>query len=396
MINSLHKFFSGRGRRKYLAELRSIRHTEDDLLSPREKDEFDAVISRLAAAPAGEAAAATAAAQREFGNLPVAARYYWLRNLLDLLVVVGAVAFGLRGLFFQPFRIPTSSMQPTLYGVHYREKDSFATGELPGPLMALLYSARKAELKAPADGRIDPESIRRVSGLSATTAFTIGGAECRLPGEPRKVVEYSGIDPAHHYRRGETIADGYLSLGDHLFVERFSLYLREPKRGDVTVFNTDGLLVDGVRLADSSGYYYNKRLVGLPGDTLKIIDNQLYVRPAGEKDFRRIQDLDPRFEKLYSGQGGYQGHLSGMGNAEIASGGEYTVPEESYFMLGDNSRFSLDSRFFGAVPRRNLVGRAWLVFWPFSRRAGIADSAPALPEPTGEAVRGTYPVMYRQ
>ena len=384
-----------RERRKYLDELRAIRHAEDDLLDADEKSDFEALISALAAAPRERAKAETAAAREKFGALPLAARYSWLRNLLDLLVVVGAVAFGLRGLFIQPFRIPTSSMQPTLYGIHYRTADSFAVN-LPRPLMALVYSARRAKLEAPVSGEIDPDSLYGAGRILDVTRFQLGGVECELPGDPRKVVEYSGIEAGRRYQAGETISDGWLSLGDHLFVERLSLYLREPKRGDITVFNTDGLMVDGRRLADSSGFYYIKRLVGLPGDTLKLKDNQLYVRPAGESAFRPIQELDPRFEKVYSLRGGYQGHLSGMGGSEINSEAGYTVPKDCYFMLGDNSQFSLDSRFFGPVARRNLVGRAWLVFWPFSRRAGIADHAEPLPEPTGQAVRGTFPVMYGQ
>jgi signal peptidase I len=65
-------------------------------------------------------------------------------------------------------------------------------------------------------------------------------------------------------------------------------------------------------------------------------------------------------------------------------------------MLGDNSRFSKDSRFFGAVPRRNIMGRAFLVFWPFSRRFGVVDSKEALDIPTGEAGVATFPVMSKQ
>jgi signal peptidase I len=75
---------------------------------------------------------------------------------------------------------------------------------------------------------------------------------------------------------------------------------------------------------------------------------------------------------------------------------DYMIPADHYFMLGDNSSFSLDSRFFGAVPRRNLVGRSWFIFWPFSRRWGLTDRLPPLDIPTGVPVRGTFPVMYKQ
>ncbi|UKI33784.1 MAG: signal peptidase I [Lentisphaeria bacterium] len=196
--------------------------------------------------------------------------------------------------------------------------------------------------------------------------------------------------------RGRWCATDSSRWGIIFFVERFSLYLFPLRRGDIVVFNTDGLIADSRKLSDVSGFYYIKRLVGLPGDTLKIVDNVLHVKPRGEKEFRPIAEFNPVFEKLYSGKGGYQGHLNFMGHHLAAPGSEYVVPEDHYFMMGDNSQFSLDSRFFGAVPRENLVGKAWIVFWPFSRRWGRIDRVGPVDAPTGEARRGTFPVMYRQ
>ncbi len=53
----------------------------------------------------------------------------------------------------------------------------------------------------------------------------------------------------------------------------------------------------------------------------------------------------------------------------------FTVPEDSYFMMGDNSLNSLDSRFWGTVPSKNIVGKALFIFWPISRRWGLTDRA---------------------
>ena len=198
------------------------------------------------------------------------------------------------------------------------------------------------------------------------------------------------------YREGETVFDGWLSSGDHLFVDRLSIHFKPLKRGEVFVFNTEGLYSSlGTPL---TGYYYIKRLAGLPGDTLKIADNRLYIRPKGEALFRPADELDPRFKKVFSRRGGYQGYWHEERAEYLREGEEYQVPEGHYFMLGDNSRFSLDSRFFGAVPRRNLVGRALWVFWPFSRRWGIADATAPLDIPTDNEGfnRGSYRVMYRQ
>ena len=386
-------FFARRRKRKFLAELRSRRRAEDDLLSPAERERFDAALERFAASPPGEFKAASARACDEIGA--IVPDYTWIRNLLDLLIVVGAVAFGIRGLFFQPFKIPTGSMQPTLYGIHYMDTTPLGK-DLPGILNYALFSARRARLEVRETGEV---SFRAYRGgfFSDVSEFAIGDQVYALPGAPRKAASYAGLREGMVCRKGEVKADGFLSLGDHLFVERFSLYLSPPRRGEVMIFTTEGLRVGEEPLSASSGYYYVKRLAALPGDTVRLRNDQLYVKPAGKKEFFKIQELAPRTARLYSGKGGYQGHLSFMGEYALFGAGEdYTVPAGCYFMLGDNSRFSLDSRFFGAVPRKNLVGRSWFVFWPFSRRWGFTDTLEPIDEPTGKPEGDTFPVMARQ
>jgi len=358
-----------------------------------ERRRYDEAIGRFAASdPADFREAAGKAAAEIRAVVP---DYTWIRNLLDLLIVVGAVAFGIRGLFFQPFKIPTGSMQPTLYGIHYMYTTPLGKN-LPGFLNYALFSARRARLTVRETGEASFRGYRNAL-FSDVSEFAIGDQLYTLPGPPQKAADFAGLREGTVYRRGDVLADGFLSLGDHLFVERFSLYLSPPRRGEIMIFTTDGLRVGDEPLSASSGFYYVKRLVALPGDTVRLRGNQLYVKPAGGKAFVRIQDLAPRTKRLYSGKGGYQGHLSEMGDYTLFGAGEdYQVPPEHYFMLGDNSRFSLDSRFFGAVPRKNLVGRSWFIFWPFSRRWGFTDALEPVDEPTGEAAGGTFPVMARQ
>ena len=318
-----------------------------------------------------------------------------MRNFLDLIIVVGAVAFGIRALFFQPFKIPTGSMQPTLYGIHYMESTPLGK-DLPSFLNYALFAARRAKLEVKEEGEVTFHSYKN-SFFNDGVDFSIGSHRYFLPGEPRKVWEYAGLEEGMACSKGEVKADGFLSMGDHLFVERFSIYLTPLKRGEVMIFTTADLTVGGEPLSASSGFYYVKRLVALPGDTVRIRDNQLFVKAAGEKEFKPIQTLAPRTARLYSGKGGYQGHLSSMGEYRLYGVEEdYVIPKDSYFMLGDNSAFSLDSRFFGAVPRRNLVGRSWFIFWPFSRRWGRTDTLEPVDFPTGTPVRGSFPVMYKQ
>lgn len=392
-------FFQERKKKKQLSELKARRHAEDDLLSPALRSEFDGIIAELEAASGNNLSAALEQSAKKYSALPLPKRGK-LYVLLDLIAVVGLVAFGLRGLFFQPFRIPTGSMQPTLFGVHYQSVENNANigfGKLPKFLHNIVYGCTSAELTHDGiSGGVSSE-LRQVSGkVFDCTEFMIGTSRYILPGNPRQVIDYSRLTKQEIFSNGDKISSGYVSLGDHLFVERVSMYISPLKRGDVVVFNTENLFVDSLPLEQSGGYYYIKRLAGLPGDTVKIVDDQLYIRPAGESGFFKIQELDPRFEKVYSMKGGYHGHLSGMGICGFASGEEYTIPEDNYLMLGDNSRFSMDSRFFGTVPRRNLIGRAWFVFYPFSRRLGLVDRNKVLDEPTGLPGESTFVPMSHQ
>ena len=401
--------------KRFCGEVESLRHNDDDLMDAETKEALDQLIADTHdAMQKPQDNAFLAAARQRLQQIVPPRRFRTLREWLDIIAVVGTVAFGFRGLFFQPFKIPTSSMQPTLYGIHFMNREGNANSlldKVPAPVGTLLFSTRPASLTIAGQGGVlDPESVR-ISGnaLFDSLTFRIGKEEYRLPGDPRKVAEYSGIGEfGRIFQPGERVTDGFLSLGDHLFVDRLSVNLTGLKRGDVVVFNTENIVAgDGTPLMKISGFYYIKRLAGLPGDTLRITDGQLWVRPAGESEFRKIQEIAPAFAKVYSGKGGYQGHTNtpGEGNS-VAEGGygyylnhpqaEFVVPQDHYFMLGDNTKFSSDSRIWGTVPRRNIVGKACVVFWPFSRRWGLIDRNDPVDVPTGDAVRGTFPSMYLQ
>jgi signal peptidase I len=175
--------------------------------------------------------------------------------------------------------------------------------------------------------------------------------------------------------RGAVLARGVLLMGDHLFVDRVSFVMREPKRGEITVFVTDGIVAaDGKSLG---GRYYIKRLMGMPGDTLKISDGKLYVKAAGSSEFVLLDNAAvPAMARVYDSDSGYHGYSHHPGSTFLKSDNAvFKVPPGQYFMLGDNSRNSRDSRFWGTVPRANLIGPASLVWWPFSERWGTVDRA---------------------
>ena len=159
--------------------------------------------------------------------------------------------------------------------------------------------------------------------------------------------------------------------GDFILVNKFSYGVRlpilhvklvglgEPKRGDVAVF----------RFPSEPSTNYIKRIIGIPGDRILYKDKRVFVNG---------KPLD------YEGQRPYPGpYLAELGGSAVRvtenvlgvrhdilvterpdqGPNEFTVPEGQYFVLGDNRDHSNDSRFWGLVPDRNLVGRAFLIWF---------------------------------
>ena len=388
---------------KFLHEVRHYIHHNDDILSDEEKKDLLRFLEESQEIFNNKINLSQELEKQKkiYATLAPAPKFKTLRDWLDILAVGVGVAFGIRALFFQPFKIPTGSMQPTLFGIHYMEKNpvgnKFIGKSLP-LVDSLIFGSDRAFLEILSDGKLSDYT----SGgfLSSKTTLFIGNREYTLPGNINKVMEYTNLNLYATYQKGAVLANGYLSTGDHLFVDRISHYLVGLKRGDIVVFTTENIVSNGEKLSDTSGYYYVKRLVGLPGDTLKIVSNNLYVKPKNESEFRHIKEFSPKFEKIYSGKGGYQGHSNivgySMGNYLKNNFDTFTVPEDCYFMLGDNSKFSSDSRIWGVVPRHNIIGKAAFVFWPFSRRFGIADRPKELDIQTTEPLLTTFKEMYQQ
>jgi len=132
-----------------------------------------------------------------------------------------------------------------------------------------------------------------------------------------------------------------LVSGDRLLVRKINKFV--PNRGDVVVFKS----------LDDPTVFYVKRVAALSGETIEIRDKIIYIN--GNK----AQCL--AFEQI---------EYHSIGNYGIESK-PYKVPQDHFFLLGDNSSNSEDSRFFGAIPQSNLIGRAYKLYWPLSRRGPI-------------------------
>lgn len=122
--------------------------------------------------------------------------------------------------------------------------------------------------------------------------------------------------------------------GDNLIVDKISYRFRDPKRYEIIVFP----------YKYQEDVYYIKRIIGLPGETVQVIDGYVYI--DGEK-------LDEDYGKEVM-------ESSGLAQEPIELG------EDEYFVLGDNRNHSADSRdaSVGVLKREDLVGRAWIRIWP--------------------------------
>lgn len=144
-----------------------------------------------------------------------------------------------------------------------------------------------------------------------------------------------------------------LQIGDRLLVELVTRHLGNIDRGDIIVFYKPGALQPNVQelLKSSFGLHDDhamiKRVIGMPGDVVEVMPS-VGVKINGQL-----------LEENYV--------------AEVALGyfPAQTVPPGHYFMMGDNRNRSADSRSWGMLPAENIIGRAFVKFYPFNRLGGV-------------------------
>ena len=131
---------------------------------------------------------------------------------------------------------------------------------------------------------------------------------------------------------------------DHFIADRLAYRFALPQRGDLVVFRTGGI----ARIPQPEVVYI-KRLVGLPGERVVIKEGRVFA------DGRQLGPSD-----------GIPAEIDYFNHPSTEEPG-FDVPEGSYFMLGDNSQQSYDSRYWGGVPQANIIGRVARIYYPFAR-----------------------------
>ena len=326
------------------------------------------------------------------------------RENVEVFLVAVGVAMAIRTFYLQPFKIPTGSMQPTLYGVHFEDLRGRNDVAVPGFLgqvkAALIDGDFYHQIVAEADGevlRVEPrKSFAFIGYQDVVVRYTSDGA----PREKRHRVWFSPVDghggdltglrsvlgwdrpepfypvtPGQAFKKGEVLLRLRDSAGDHLFVDRLTYNFRPPKRGEIIVFETKG--IRGL----PQDQFYIKRLVALGGETIRLGDDRHLV-----VDGRRLDAATPHFEKVYGSdappaESQYSGHVNGTVARSLnkhpdlayhfrTAQAEFKVGDRRYMVMGDNTLNSLDSRAWGDFPQTNVVGRYCFVWWPFTSRWG--------------------------
>jgi signal peptidase I len=197
--------------------------------------------------------------------------------------------------------------------------------------------------------------------IAIITLFTLVRSSIKTYKIPTGAMEPT-LRGARNYGRGDKIIVIRFMYGIRIpFTDRKVLAMDEPDRGDVIVFKTKG--IDSLNQDKD----FIKRLVGLGGEKLQIVPDNPNWKPEEGKvsegkghiyvDGKRLESPEFAADRAYYPNGKY-------------GRGEIRVPEDHYYMLGDNSINSRDSRYWGFVPRENVIGKAVAIYWP-PGRAGL-------------------------
>lgn len=322
-----------------------------------------------------------------------------LNDTIEVLLVASIIALAIRAFFVQTFQIPTNSMYPTYHGVNTQlrtqpvtapwQKRMFNrifnwsysfdivaehTGSIEIPLFlhpgndsgssgivkfknspkgniriySVMIGKNAQQIQLPAHLTIDSAFLQRFgNGARSWQELYI-----QHPEKFRITADTIFFKPGCSIKAGENFINFDIICGDMLFVNKLPYHFRHPRVGEPVVFRTEK-----IKNIPGDPHYFIKRLIGQPGDKIQL---------RNEKLFRNAQIIRGSniFEKENKQTDGYPGYTA---SGSLTNKNIVTVPQDSYFVLGDNSPDSGDSRFWGFVPQTEVKGKPLFIFYPLNR-----------------------------
>ena len=312
----------------------------------------------------------------------------WRENV-EVFVVAAIMALAIRTFFLQPFKIPTGSMEPTLFGIEPMPAKAAPPNYLAQVFDFVIGGRTYSRVVTKQGGRITGMQGGTMSIWFEYTDLQLTDAQGNVETDriwirPSDVQTKLGLYPYNSpdyatnqphqetYAPGSVLANYVTQTGDQVMVDKVTYNFRPPRRGEVFIFKTAGISgLEHERGPDQEGSEdFIKRCVGLAGDVIQVRPPKLFVNgvlatgaAAFGQEFAQAENY-PGYSLVDSTD--FTGTTSDDGKMQT-----YYVPVDSYWAMGDNSPHSKDSRYWGGVPRQNLVGRGGFVFWPFTKRWGF-------------------------
>jgi signal peptidase I len=310
----------------------------------------------------------------------------WRENI-EVVLVALAVAMGIRTFFLQPFKIPTGSMQPTLFGVTSVNLIGDPGFKIPTGLTRIrewFAGTSYIHKVAAADGPVsEVHPPFRILIFNILQTFVQGGKTYTIWFPPdygeQPLESRAGLRASTDFHVGDDILKLKVTAGDHLFVDRMTYNFRPPQRGEIIVFETKG--IEGLK----QDQFYIKRMVAMGGERVQIGDDRHLIING-----KRLDASTPHFQNVYSfdphkppKESQYSGHLNEKVKSEcypnwmqslaphfLDQSAVYQVEPDHYMVMGDNTMNSYDSRAWGDFPAKNVIGRSFFVYWPITERFG--------------------------
>ncbi len=309
----------------------------------------------------------------------------WRENV-EVFVVAAIMALAIRTYFLQPFKIPTGSMEPTLLGIEPKPATETPPNIVYQAYDFLIHGKTYSRVVTKQGGKIVDLNPGSMTIWFEYTDVTLEDDQGNRETD-RLWIRLSDVEQKLNiYLNGTPdLFDGHIhnevyKPGDQVLVDKVTYNFRPPRPGEVIIFKTSGIPgLANERGPDQEGSEdFIKRCVAMAGDRVKVLPPCVYVND-------QLAQGASTFAKEFARKDGYPGYTlvrpfesSGVTDDtnrpfdpyDSQNSQTYYVPADCYWAMGDNSPNSKDSRYWGGVPRQNLVGRGYFVFWPFTSRWG--------------------------